>query len=246
MEQCYQIGPFLAGQDIADLKHVAPLNAAARLWTFARPGPGSERGLNRVRGRSVKATWSEAHWYRELMALHAETAALFAKAGLAPLDLQNLQKCCANSTNGNVPATPAANPHGNTSRPRRHCRRSKVIRSNGPQGQGDDRSNGDHLGASRRFGSKAADSTPAPDDPELDDTEAPAAADALAYILADIEQRDAAAAAKPQQKPPAEVTPAPNKAGAPPGGNGFSNEQQRHSSAGTSPHGRPASHAAKH
>ena len=45
------LGPFLAAQIVADLKHVAPLDAATDWWTLARPGPGSERGLNRVRGR---------------------------------------------------------------------------------------------------------------------------------------------------------------------------------------------------
>jgi hypothetical protein len=43
---------FMAGQVVADLKYVAPLKHGARDWmTFAAPGPGSERGLNRVLGR---------------------------------------------------------------------------------------------------------------------------------------------------------------------------------------------------
>jgi hypothetical protein len=94
LEQCWRIGPFLAGQVIADTKFVPPLQDAADWWTFARPGPGSERGLNRVLGRPVKASWSDAAWHRELMQKHAETAPLLTAAGLAPLDAQNLQNCC--------------------------------------------------------------------------------------------------------------------------------------------------------
>jgi AAA domain/alpha-glutamyl/putrescinyl thymine pyrophosphorylase clade 1 len=93
LEQRYKIGPFLAAQIVADLKHVAPLNAAADWWDYARPGPGSERGLNRVRGRPIKTSWSQPHWHRELMQLGDEIATLFVAANLPRLDLQNLQNC---------------------------------------------------------------------------------------------------------------------------------------------------------
>jgi hypothetical protein len=85
------LGPFLAAQIIADLKHVEPLASARDWWTFAAPGPGSKRGLNRVRKREVDASWSEAAWLRELLKLQIETAPVIAEAGLAPLDAQNLQ-----------------------------------------------------------------------------------------------------------------------------------------------------------
>jgi hypothetical protein len=56
------IGSFMAGQIIADLKYVAPLDAAQDWWTFAASGPGSRRGLNRIIGRDIKASWPEAKW----------------------------------------------------------------------------------------------------------------------------------------------------------------------------------------
>ena len=228
LEECPHIGPFYAGQVVADLKPVAPLCDTLDRETFARPGPGSERGLNRARGRPVKAAWSEAHWYRELTALHAETKPLFAAAGLAPLDMQNLQNCLCEWDKWERARDEGGKP-------------SRKYKPAGPLPQIE--AEPEHPTATTIIGVMAApavaaaDSPPAPDEPEPADTEASAAADALAYILADIEQRDAAAAAKPQQKPPAEVTPAANKTDAPPGGNSFGNEQRRHSSSGSSPHG---------
>jgi hypothetical protein len=88
---CYGIGPFLTGQITADMKHVAPLIHAADWRTFAVPGPGSERGLNRICGRPIKTAWSEAQWHATLLYLRAETEAAFAAAGLDPLDAQNVQ-----------------------------------------------------------------------------------------------------------------------------------------------------------
>ena len=93
LEQCYHIGPFLAAQIIADLKHVAPLKAAADCATFARPGPGSERGLNRVRGRASKRRGPTAIGIASCWRCTPKPLLLLAAAGLAPLDAQNLQNC---------------------------------------------------------------------------------------------------------------------------------------------------------
>jgi hypothetical protein len=91
LRECYRIGPFLAGQVIADLKHVEPLRNASDWWTFAVPGPGSERGLNRICRRDVKAAWPEPQWLATLLKLRDETAPAFAAAGIAVLDAQNMQ-----------------------------------------------------------------------------------------------------------------------------------------------------------
>jgi hypothetical protein len=94
------IGPFMAAQVVARLKHVAPLNTAPDWWTFALPGDGSVRGLNRVRKRTQESKtknkkwdkkWPEWLWHLELTRLAAQVAEAFAAAGLPRLDMQNLQ-----------------------------------------------------------------------------------------------------------------------------------------------------------
>jgi hypothetical protein len=91
------IGPFMAAQVIARLKHTAPLNAAADWLTFALPGDGSIRGLNRLRGRKQAGKkpwdkkWPEWHWHLELTRAYEQVREAFAAAGLPPLDMQNFQ-----------------------------------------------------------------------------------------------------------------------------------------------------------
>ncbi len=221
LEQCYRIGPFLAAQVIADLKPVAPLDTAADWWTFARPGPGSERGLNRTRGRPVKASWSEAHWHRELTALHAEIAPPLAAAGLAPLDAQNLQNCLcefdkwerARDNNGKPArryqlAEPAAKPKREL-KPRDRTATQPV--QDAAEAKPIDRSIDGSIDAPK----------PRP---------AANAEDIPAHIVADASQRAAA------RSPLADVAAPANQTSAPPGSD-TSNDQRRHSSAGDSPHG---------
>jgi hypothetical protein len=92
----YRIGPFLAGQICADLKHVPPLESASDWWDFAVPGPGSERGLNRLCKRPLKAAWSEPVWLATLLQLRDAIAPALETAGIARLDAQNTQNiaCC--------------------------------------------------------------------------------------------------------------------------------------------------------
>jgi len=92
LRERYRIGPFLAGQVIADLKGVGPLFDAPDWSEFAVPGPGSLRGLNRVCRREVKASWwSEAVWHATLLQLGTEIAPQLEASGIARLDAQNLQ-----------------------------------------------------------------------------------------------------------------------------------------------------------
>jgi len=49
------VGSFIAAQVVADLKELPPWENAADYWKFVAPGPGSMRGLNRLRGLEAKA-----------------------------------------------------------------------------------------------------------------------------------------------------------------------------------------------
>lgn len=51
------VGDFLRNQIITDLKYTSVLSEAPDWATFFLPGPGTQRGLNRVYGRDVTATW---------------------------------------------------------------------------------------------------------------------------------------------------------------------------------------------
>lgn len=55
---------FMAGQVVADMMFVAPLKHARDWMTFAVPGPGSKRGLNRVLGRPKDASWRDEDTWR--------------------------------------------------------------------------------------------------------------------------------------------------------------------------------------
>ena len=48
------VGSFIGAQVIADLKDTARWQNAPDYWTFAAPGPGSMRGMNRLRGLDAK------------------------------------------------------------------------------------------------------------------------------------------------------------------------------------------------
>ena len=88
------VGDFLAAQIIADLKHVEPLRSAADWWTFAEPGPGSRRGLNRVLEKPLDGKLSKPLWLGELLKLRDESAPYFEAAGMLPVDAQNMQNVC--------------------------------------------------------------------------------------------------------------------------------------------------------
>ncbi len=79
------MGLFYSGQVVADLKY-AQLTTAPDWMTFAVPGPGSERGLNRVFDRDKKNPWTEKEWYEKLMELRSQLT--------IPLDGQDTQNAC--------------------------------------------------------------------------------------------------------------------------------------------------------
>lgn len=88
----YGMGSFIAAQIVADVKWTPALRPAPDWATFAAPGPGSMRGLNRVRGRELKAPWDPEEWHVELLRLRKAVLPKLPR-GLRDLDAQNLQNC---------------------------------------------------------------------------------------------------------------------------------------------------------
>jgi hypothetical protein len=87
-------GSFMAGQVVADMKYVAPLKHASDWFTFAVPGPGSKRGLNRVLGRAVDASWrDEDTWRAAFRQLRDQIMPELERIGLGDLHAQDLQNC---------------------------------------------------------------------------------------------------------------------------------------------------------
>jgi hypothetical protein len=80
------VGPFIAGQIIADLKQTSVLGSAQDWFTWAALGPGSARGLNRLHGRPVSNLIPQSKGLTEMMEVKKELARI-------DLCLQDIQNC---------------------------------------------------------------------------------------------------------------------------------------------------------
>jgi hypothetical protein len=85
-------GTFMAAQVVADTKYTPCLQDAVDWWSWAAPGPGSRRGLNRVLGRPKDERWSDVEWLFALQKLHGEVVKAL-KNKLPKLHAQDLQNC---------------------------------------------------------------------------------------------------------------------------------------------------------
>lgn len=63
------MGPFMAYEVITDLRHTHILENAEDIFTWANPGPGCMRGLNRIHGRPLGFTSKKNDWQKELQDL---------------------------------------------------------------------------------------------------------------------------------------------------------------------------------
>jgi hypothetical protein len=85
---------FMAAQIVADMKYVVPLKNARDWKTFAAPGPGSRRGLNRILGRPVDAPWRDDDtWRAAFRQLREQIMPELERIGLGDLHAQDLQNC---------------------------------------------------------------------------------------------------------------------------------------------------------
>lgn len=89
------VGSFMGAQIVADIKYMrsCPLIQAPDWWSFAAPGPGSMRGLNRVYERTTKESWPGTSWLHHMIQLKNALDPLIEQAGLQKLHMQDLQNC---------------------------------------------------------------------------------------------------------------------------------------------------------
>jgi hypothetical protein len=90
------MGSFMAAQVIADLKYAgsgSPMEQAADWATWAAPGPGSLRGLNRMLGRAPDAPWKVEDWKTQFDLLQSVMRPLILARGMRFITGQDLQNC---------------------------------------------------------------------------------------------------------------------------------------------------------
>lgn len=83
------IGSFMAAQVVADLKYTSLLENAPDWKDFVAPGPGSQRGLNRILGFSLDSKWPDKKFQERLLELRSSSDSKL----LRSLHLQDLQNC---------------------------------------------------------------------------------------------------------------------------------------------------------
>lgn len=63
------LGPFMAYEVVTDLRHTSLLDRATDIMTWANPGPGARRGLNRIHGRPLENATPRAQLIKEMREL---------------------------------------------------------------------------------------------------------------------------------------------------------------------------------
>jgi hypothetical protein len=90
LHSCYGVGTFTAAQVVADMKYTFLLRGAADWWTWAAPGPGSRRGLNRVFNNPINQSWRDDIFLDKLNELMVEVNRWFPSSPFHAQDLQNV------------------------------------------------------------------------------------------------------------------------------------------------------------
>ena len=88
------LGSFMRGQIIADLKYIKFMREVPDWWTFAVPGPGSQRGLNIVFERDMDTPWKKGEWILALEKLSEIVTPMLKGYGIDKLHNQDLQTVC--------------------------------------------------------------------------------------------------------------------------------------------------------
>lgn len=86
------IGSFMAGQAVADLRYIHPELPWSDRHTWAPPGPGSLRGVNRLLGRHPDARIKSDEWLDVLRRAYAQVGARLPLT-FKRLELMDFQNC---------------------------------------------------------------------------------------------------------------------------------------------------------
>ena len=85
---------FMAYEVVTDLRHTKYLGNARDIYTWANPGPGAKRGLNRINGREL--TWSPNRepdrWNREMKDL-LDRSPGYLQGHIDVLEMRDIEHC---------------------------------------------------------------------------------------------------------------------------------------------------------
>lgn len=87
----YGFGGFTAFETMTDLRHTKYLCNAHDIYTFANPGPGAVRGLNRVFGRPYKEMVNRKQAIAEMQFLLAQAPKYLAKHIPQPIEMREIE-----------------------------------------------------------------------------------------------------------------------------------------------------------
>lgn len=90
LRQSHGVSTFMAGQIAADLSYLPELENAIDLHNYAPQGPGSLRGLNRLKCSMLNRTWDTDLWNKELMELNER---IKSDLKITDLTLHDVQNC---------------------------------------------------------------------------------------------------------------------------------------------------------
>jgi hypothetical protein len=87
------LGSFMRAQIVADLKYLPFMRNVEDWWTWASPGPGSQRGLNIILNQPIEQSWNPKIWLKELGRLNEKVTPMLEAAGIERMHNQDLQNC---------------------------------------------------------------------------------------------------------------------------------------------------------
>lgn len=83
---------FMAYEVVTDLRHTKYLNKAEDIMTWANPGPGAQRGLNRIKNRELNQTVKNHMLNFEMQQL-LDLSPNYLQGHMEPLEMRDIEHC---------------------------------------------------------------------------------------------------------------------------------------------------------